>query len=188
MPASPQPAGDTLAQRPRPPQPFSQTTRAIVQALLAAREPLGPVRIAALVGLELRSVVTMISTARQLLAGADTLILSVETREGNAYVLKVGDRAALDSLIAQPEAPVAAPPKPKAAMLDSITLAPCGYAEWSYRPIRSVEGTRQGGSHVIRRRGEDRTRILTMTDRSNGLCTEQARLEVAAASEDDDAS
>ncbi|WP_170249272.1 hypothetical protein [Methylobacterium haplocladii] len=78
----------------------------------------------------------------------------------------------------EPVAPPAAMPV-HASNPRAITLAPCGYAAWSYVPGTNIRGPVQ----VIRRHGEDEERRLTQLDIANGRpTTEHARF----ATEDDD--
>lgn len=72
--------------------------------------------------------------------------------------------------------PITDTPAP-ARRTSGITLPPCGYAEWSYQTATGGAG----GRHAVVFAGEDQVRILTETDRSNGMRTDQApiaRIEI----------
>lgn len=131
----------------------------------------------------------------------DAEILRLEAQGLNAAAIaarlgKPSGKAVLSRLervLAAQPAPAQPEPSEAAPVLyarrsnppDGITLPPCGYAAWSYRPAATSEGTVRGGVIVIRRVGEDCTRVLTVAERKEGYTTEDARIEVAAQGEDD---
>lgn len=69
-------------------------------------------------------------------------------------------------------APSAAPAVAPVRRTSGITLAPCGYAEWAYEPPTGG----RGGRHAVVFAGEDAVRILSETDRTNGLTTDKATI------------
>lgn len=172
---------------PRPPVVAPRIV-GVIQALVDAGGPFPAQSLATQLGMRVGLVSGVVSLARHALKPHGGAIVAAGTGPALTYRIESAEtdivnrvRGIAPALIrtdandVDTPAPTAAPPGPASrSMPIGITLPPCGYTAWSFRPATGFRGP----SHVVVHAGETCTRILTELDASSGLNTEKAPVAI----------